>query len=94
MDDITVITEDASELLCDVCPTVSASSACCRRFHGFPVVLFGVHGFGGVRGRVSMISPHAEPVALSPDAATRPFSQPDTRPDIVVSREANANKGR
>ena len=48
MDDVAVITEDASELLCDVCPAVSTSRTGCRRFHGLPVVLCGRHGCGGV----------------------------------------------
>lgn len=44
VDDVAVVTEDTRELLRYMRSAVSTSSTGCRRFHGLPVVLCGVHG--------------------------------------------------
>lgn len=76
VDDITVVTENARELLCDVCAAVSTASACRRRFHGLPVLLGGFHGWGVVRGRA--VVSHGGPTAAGP--AARPLHSSERHP--------------
>jgi len=101
MDDVSVVTEHTCKLLGNVCAAVSTACACCRRFHGLPVLLGGLHGCDG--GWYSDDSWWV--VAGAPSVSSTSKDEPSrqrclqrryrtVRPGITLSGEANVNKGR
>lgn len=88
VNDVTVVTEHAGELLGNMCTAVSTACACCRRFHGLPVVLCGFHGGGG--GTRMRCGECRLAVAVAVDHRRHCHRHPS----IILSRGANANKGR
>ncbi len=95
VDDISVVTEDACELLRYVGATVATSCACGRRFHGLPILLGGFHGWmGGTRTRRSGVGHQRRSITAVDQRRRRHRDIAGVVRASLLSRGVNVDKGR